>query len=227
MNTESVAAIDSVDEPGVVSTPQGARAQLSADSADTLQVFDNKQQLIFEYDGATGITRLTVPEGDLELATQKGSIRLNAADEVAIESRHIHLVGKESIGMRVIDISKQLLRPVGSTLSLLPNKMKVAAQQFDLGTDNANVAASRMNYQGEELSAVVTRAVGLFEKLETKAKSLWQTTDTLVSKVKDAAQLRAGRVNQQVDGIIQVKSEKAIHKTKKDFKVQAERIHLG
>ncbi|MCG8671480.1 MAG: DUF3540 domain-containing protein [Pseudomonadales bacterium] len=210
-----------------VSTSTGAGAKLSETSPDTVQVFDNQQQLIFEYDAQAGVTRVMIPEGDLELATQKGSIRLNAADEVAIESQKITLAATDALALKVIDISKQLLRPVGTTLSLLPHKLKMASQSMELGAEDAQVAASRLNYKGQELSAVITRAAGVFDKVETKAKSLWQTSETWVSKVKDVAQMRAGRVNQQVEGTLQVKSEKTLHKTKKDYKVQADRIHLG
>ncbi|MDX1692253.1 MAG: DUF3540 domain-containing protein [Ketobacteraceae bacterium] len=210
-----------------VTTPGGASAALSADSEHCIQVFDEKQQLIFEYDAQAGVTRLSIPEGDLELATRQGSIRLKAADEVSLEGRDVNVLATESIGLRVIDLGKQLLKPVGSTLRLLPHQLRAAAQNLEVGADDANLSVSRLQYRGEELHAVVTRALGVFEKVETRAKSLWQTTDNLVSKVREAAQLRAGRVNQLVDGTIQVKSEKAIHKTRKDFKVQAERIHLG
>lgn len=210
-----------------VSTSSGAYAAVSAQSPDTLQVFDNRQQLIFEYDAAAGVTRVMIPEGDLEMATQQGSIRLNAAEQVEIAGQNITVSASESLALKVIDLSKQLLHPVGSSLSLLPHKLKAAAQSLDIGADDAKVSANRMNYRGEEVSAVVARAAGVFEKVETKAKSILQTSDNLISKVKEAAQLRAGRINQQVDGTIHTKSEKAIHKTKKDFKVQAERIHLG
>lgn len=216
------------EEPtSVLTTPAGASASISKAEPNKVRVFNEHQQLVFEYDAEAGVTRLSIPEGDLELATNNGSIRLKSANEVAIEGQDVNVTASESIGFKVIDLSKQLLRPVGSTLSMLPHKLKAAAQTLDLGADDATVSASRMNYRGEELTAVIARASSVFEKVETKAKSIWQTTDNLVSKVKEAAQLRAGRVNQQVDGSIHVKSDKAIHKTKKDFKVQAERIHLG
>lgn len=212
---------------GAITTPQGASARVADDSPNRLQVFNKDNQLLFEYDAETGTTRLTIPDGDLELASQTGSIRLKAADEVAIESPHVTVAAQESIGMRVIDLSKQLLRPVGSSFTMLPDRLKAAAQQFDVGAEQANVAATRLDYKGEEVSAVVSRVANVFAKVETRAKSIWQTTDNLVTKVREAAQLRAGRINQQVDGTIHTKSDKAIHKTKKDFKVQAERIHLG
>lgn len=229
MNTEQTAgAADHIDNrPTVLTTSNGAHAAIAKDAPNTLQVFNEHQQLVFEYDAEAGITRLSIPQGDLELATNNGSIRLKSANEVAIEGRDVNVTASESIGLKVIDLSKELLRPVGSSLSLLPHRLKAAAQSLDLGADDATVSASRMNYRGEEFTAVIARASSVFEKVETKAKSIWQTTDNLVSKVKEAAQLRAGRVNQQVDGSIHVKSDKAIHKTKKDFKVQAERIHLG
>lgn len=227
MNTQAKAKQQKATPEGTISTCQGAYAKVSEASPDRLQVFNERAQLIFEYDAQSGITRLSIPEGDLELATQQGSIRLQASEEVAIESSHVNVTATDSIGLRVIDIGKQLLRPVGSTLTLLPSKIRTAAQVLDIGTERARVAVTQMDYKGEELAAVITRAASVFEKVETKAKSIWQTTDNLVSKVKEAAQLRAGRINQQVDGSIHIKSEKAIHKTKKDFKVNAQRIHLG
>lgn len=210
-----------------VTTLGGASAAISPDSPHCIQVFDDRRQLVFEYDAEAGITRLTIPTGDLELAAQTGSIRLQAAQEVSLEARDVNMLASESIGLRVIDLGKQLLRPVGSSMQLLPQKLKAAAQSLELGADDAHLSLARMEYRGEQIHAVVSRALGVFEKLETRAKSIWQTSDNLMSKVREAAQLRAGRVNQQVDGTIQVKSDKAIHKTKKDFKVQAERIHLG
>lgn len=231
MKTSEQPVISPMDDTPVsqapVTTPGGASAAISPTSPHCIQVFDENRRLVFEYDAAAGVTRLSIPRGDLELATQQGSIRLKAAQELSLEGQDVNLLASESLAMRVIDLGKQLLHPVGSSIQLLPHKLKAAAQSLDLGADDANVSATRMHYRGEELNAVVARAVGVFEKVETRAKSIWQTTDNLLSKVREAAQLRAGRVNQQVDGTIQVKSEKAIHKTKKDFKVQAERIHLG
>ena len=227
-NASGIASQESVPPLQRINTKSGAWAGLSDEAGnECLQVYSSKNELIFEFDPEKGVTRVVIPTGDLELVTQTGGIKLESAKDVVISGDHVDLNAASQLSLKVINTAKELLRPVGSSISLLPEKLKLGSQRVDLSAQQARVDAQEMRYRGERFDGVVEQSIFVAEKVETLAKTLIQKSENFYSTVKSLSQLRSGRVRQLVEGTLHVKSKKALHKTEDDFKVRAEKIHLG
>ena len=211
-----------------ISAKNGAWATLTEEGGDErLQVFSATNELVFEFDPEKGITRVVIPSGDLELVTQNGGIKLDSAKDVSISGENVDISANEQLSLNVIDTTKALLRPIGSTLRLLPEKLKLGSQQLELAAQQARIDAQELRYRGERFDGVIEQSLLVAEKVETVAKSLIQKSENFYSTVKKLSQSKSGRVRQLVEGTLHVKSKKALHKTEEDFKVRAEKIHLG
>ena len=135
-----------------LTTQSGAWAGLSnEDGSERLQVYSANNELIFEFDPEKGITRVVIPTGDLELATTNGNIKLAAAKDVVIDGEHIDLNANTQLSLNVINTAKDLLRPIGSSIRLLPEKMKIGSQQFDLAAQQVRANIQEMRYRGERI----------------------------------------------------------------------------
>lgn len=78
----------------VLSTESGAYATLADNAASpdkTLQVYSPRNELLFEYDPVTEKAKINVSQGDLELCTEDGDIRLSAANAVQINSHCVDM----------------------------------------------------------------------------------------------------------------------------------------
>ena len=211
-----------------INAKNGAWATLTEeDGAERLQVFSATNELVFEFDPEKGITRVIIPTGDLELVTQNGGIKLDAAKDVSISGENVDISANAQLSLNVIDTTKALLRPIGSTLRLLPEKLKLGSQQLELAAQQARIDVQELRYRGERFDGIIEQSLLVAEKVETVAKSLIQKSENFYSTVKKLSQYRSGRVRQLVEGTLHVKSKKALHKTEEDFKVRAEKIHLG
>ncbi|MBV1920974.1 MAG: DUF3540 domain-containing protein [Pseudomonadales bacterium] len=211
-----------------INAKNGAWATLTEeDGAERLQVFSATNELVFEFDPEQGITRVIIPTGDLELVTQNGGIKLDSAKDVSISGEHVDISANAQLTLNVIDTTKALLRPIGSTLRLLPEKLKLGSQHLELAAQQARVDVQELRYRGGRFDGVIEQSIVVAEKIETVAKSLIQKSENFYSTVKKLSQSKSGRVRQLVEGTLHVKSKKALHKTEEDFKVRAEKIHLG
>lgn len=211
-----------------VTSSNGAWASLSkAQGEERLQVYSANNELVFEYDPNKGVTRVVIPTGDLELVTEQGGITLDSAKSVSISGEHVDLSAKAGLSLKVLNTAKDLLRPVGSSLRMLPEALTLGSQRVDVAAQQTRVDTQEMRYRGDRVDAVIEQGVVVAEKIETLAKTLIQKSENMYSTVKQLSQLRSGRVRQIVESHVYVKSQSALHKTDDDFKVRAEKIHLG
>ena len=64
-------------------------------------------------------------------------------------------------------------------------------------------------------------------RLETVARTVMSNAENVYQKVEKLAQLQAGRVRTLVRSSWHIKARDTILKAEKDYKVNAEKIHLG
>ncbi len=156
-----------------IQTTQGAFAELhKTSSTESLAIYSDEKELLFEYDPVNRVSRVNVPQGDLELISQRGNIKFSAGKTVEIN---------------------------GDTLSLNSKKLSIKA------------IAGQM----------------VFGRLETTAETLIESAKNVYRNVKELSQLRTGRLRTLVDESYQVNADKVLVKSENDFKVKAEKIHLG
>ena len=89
------------------------------------------------------------------------------------------------------------------------------------------VAIDDMQYAGKRLVAVLERSKLLVGRLETVARTVVTRARDVYRKVTGLTQTRTGRMRTLVDSTYHLKADKVRLKSKKDFKVDGERILLG
>ena len=194
----------------------------SAES-QTLCVYSNNNELMFEYDPDTKKSRIFSDTEDMVFDAPKGNIEFNAAGTIHLNGHLVEITGKSGIGVSVGEMFEQL----ESVLTLKPGKISVASQEV-------NVSARRASFFLEEarnnIKAVVSKigsAKLIVDKLETtasliieKAKNSYRTTENL-------NQVKAGRMIMLIQSTFHLKSKSSIIKAEEDVKVKGEKIHLG
>jgi hypothetical protein len=142
----------------VVST-SGAYAELThAPQGESLRVFSTEQQLLFEYDPASGKTRVYIPSGDLEFVAARGDIIFTSARAISLRAHTVQVASLATVRLAVTDV---------------------------------------------------------FGRIRS------------ASTVEGLIQVKAGRMRALLAGTYHFKAKKAFMKAEDDFKVNADKIHLG
>lgn len=182
----------------VVRTPCGAQARVAADGA-TLQVFGPRQELLFEYDDEKRCARV-VSQGDIEFAAG-GRIDLQGANGIRVGGARVEVEADHDL--------------------------QLASPRVALTGGRADVCVEETEISGDKLVARYRSVRLVANRLERVAKTVVERTNNLYQTVKGLGQTRAGRLRTLVEGTLHTRSRKAVHRTQEDFKVKAEKIHLG
>lgn len=117
-----------------IETTAGAIAEIAkcADGSESLRVLDANQQLVFEYSPATGVSRLNVPQGNLEVSTPKGGICFRAHGDVVIDGQSVTLAARKQLLLTLT----QKFSSIASLLKMIPGRLHLGAQQIDVAAQN-------------------------------------------------------------------------------------------
>jgi hypothetical protein len=137
-----------------VTLRNGARAE-AEQSADTeaLRVFSERGELLFEYDAKSGKTRVCIPEGDLEIATQRGGIDFVAQKRIRLASRE--------------------------RIELASEALDVDAEKGNLRIREAKFSGERFSGWVENVKLAVKRSESVAETVIEKAKNVYRSVDEL------------------------------------------------
>ena len=161
----------SLDREIVTST--GVAATLNkVDDQELLNIHSSDGELLFSYDAKNNTTRVIIPKGDLQLATEEGNIELNSAKAV-------------------------------------------------------NISGQSVKLESKRLTIHAPYAKMIFGRLESVSDTIIEGAKNVFRDVKELTQTRTGRMRTFVDETYQMKCEKANIKAKHDYKVDADKIHLG
>lgn len=193
-------------------------------NAEKIQVFSKQNELIFEYDSCSGKSRLNIHSGDLEFVTGKGDISF-------ISEGNIRFKGKQSIELESSNGIKMTVRSfidkMQSTISLDRIKIKLGSSNLKIASKRADIYIKDSKYIGSNFSATLKQIRFIAGKIESitndiicKTKNVYNTADELI-------QIKAGRIRTLVKSALHIKSKNAYLKSEEDFKINAEKIHLG
>lgn len=121
----------------VLKTATGAYAALShtVSSADkTIQVYSNRNELLFEYNPVKGHAKVNVSKGNLELCTEDGDICLNSANAVQLNGHSIEMQSKKlnaNVGYAKF-VFDRLETVVGTLVEQAKNVYRTVAQLTQL-----------------------------------------------------------------------------------------------
>jgi hypothetical protein len=198
---------------GVLGRPPGA----------PIQVRNERNEVVFEYDAAAQRSRLVVPTGDLDILVPEGDLTLASDRGVRVRGRTVDISATTGLRLAVHDLAARLLTSIG--LSQRGARLKTGTLRVE--ADRADVAARAGRLKGDRLeteaSLVRTRAA----RIETDADTVVERAGQLFRQVRGVIQTRAGRVRSLVTGAWHVRAGRADLRTKDVFKVDGDRIHLG
>jgi hypothetical protein len=82
-------------------------------------------------------------------------------------------------------------------------------------------------YTGRKLLGNIGHAKLIAERLETAAQTMIEKAQNLFQSVEELSQFKTGRMRTLVKKTFHFKSNKAFVKAEEDYKIRAEKIHLG
>jgi len=108
----------------------------------------------------------------------------------------------------------------GHHVDMKTHEIGVSAQKGDLRIEEAV-------YTGKKLLGNIGHAKLVAERLETAAQTMIEKAKNLFQSVEELSQLKTGRMRTLVKKTFHFKAKKAFVKAEEDYKIRAEKIHLG
>jgi len=202
----------------------GAKAEAAGRPEEqTLKVFSPKQELLFEYDEKNGRARVNMEAGDLEFVTKNGSITFASSREILFHGRSIGLTSTRGVFLGVMDA----LGKLRSALTLQPGTAKVNSPEVGIEAQRGVFQVEHTRYTGQKLLSKIGQAKLKIDRLESTAATVIARAKNVFQTVEQLSQVRAGRMRTIVARTFQFKSNKAFVKAEEDYKIRAEKIHLG
>jgi len=202
----------------------GAYAMLDETSGSpALKLFSRRNELLIEYDPGSEKARINIDSGDLEFVTRNGDIVFNSANNIQLKGQSIELSGRSRIRLGVIDtigqfVSSFSLRSCKTSLSSA--RLAITAQQGEFQLKESRFVSSKFLGKVEDSKLIVGKLSTIANTITENAKNVYKTVEQL-------SQLKTGRMRTLVESTFHIKAKKTYMKSQEDFKVKAEKIHLG
>ena len=188
-----------------------------------LRIFSKRKELLFEYDPNAEKARVTIESGDIEFATRDGNIKFDAAGTLQLDGQKIEMASRSAIQLAV----KDAIGLARSAFSLGLHKMKFSSPKLGITTPLGEFNLKETRYTGKKFYGKIAYTQLLLGKLETVAKSIFEKAKNVYKTVEQLSQLKTGRMRTLVDSTYYIKTKKSVLKSEEDFKVKANKIHLG
>jgi len=202
----------------------GAYAMIDESSElPALKLFSRRNELLIEYDPESEKARINIDSGDLEFMTRNGDIVFNSANNIQLKGQNIELAGRSGIRLGVIDTIGRLASSFSlrsSKTSLSSARLAITAQQGEFQLKETRFVSSKFLGKIEDSQLIVGKLSTIANSITEKAKNVYKTVEQLT-------QLKTGRMRTLVDSTFHLKAKKAFMKSQEDFKVKADKIHLG
>tara|TARA_R110000850_G_scaffold165954_3_gene291074 strand:- start:38 stop:937 length:900 start_codon:yes stop_codon:yes gene_type:complete len=211
-------------EPNQLDMGNGAYAVLDSTSVSPVfQLFSKRNELLLQYDPVSEKACINIESGDLEFMTQNGNIVLNSANNIQLKGRNIELAGESGVQLGVIDSLGQLASSFSldaCKASINSAKVRVTAQLGEFQLKETRVVGTKFRGTIEDSQLIVDRLSTVANTVTEKAKNVYRSVEQLT-------QLKTGRMRTLVASTFHLKAKKTMLKSQEDFKVNADKIHLG
>jgi len=196
-------------------TRDGVRARTTA---GRLEVVDADGRLLFEYDPDRG-GRVRLAEHPVRL--EAPSLHFAAEDGICFEADRVEIRGRHRC--EVVAGSG----PDRARLGLDRGCGRLTAETLELGAGHAQVEFQRATLTGERWQGRLGQAHLVLDRLETVCDTVLETARNSYRKIEELAQTTAGRMKTVVEATYHFRSRRTFMSSKRDFKVNADKIHLG
>lgn len=192
-------------------------------ASPALKLFSKRNELLVEYDPASEKVRINIDSGDLEFITHNGDILLSSANNIQLKGQNIELTGQTGIQLGVTDTIGKLVSSFSlgaCKASLSSAKLRVTSHLGELHFKETRFSGSRFWGKIEDSQLIVDRLTTVVNTITEKAQNVYRSVEQL-------SQLKTGRMRTLVESTFHLKAKKTYLKSQEDFKVNADKIHLG
>ena len=190
---------------------------------DSLKLYSRTHELLIDYRSRTGTMTIKAASGDMAFSAPKGSIAFHSGKDIDLNASHVAVNAETDLRIGVQDSNGSS----GPALSMRNRKMELTAPVLDLAAQRAQLFLQETQIAGKKL-------LGRIGNVQLAARKIESTADTVMAKarnvyrtISELSQLKAGRQRTLIEKTSHMKAQKTIVKSETDFKVKAEKIHLG
>ncbi|MFO7713057.1 DUF3540 domain-containing protein [Desulfosarcina sp.] len=202
----------------------GAYARVDRSLADeSLKLYSKENELLIDYHSPTGTVKVNVASGNLEFTATNGSIVFHSAKDIHMDGDHVAVNARNDIHMGVRDPNGG----AGPVIAMNARKLQLASPVMELIAQRAQLFLQETRIAGKQL-------IGRFGNIQSISRKFESVADTVMTKAKNVyrtvselSQLKAGRQRTLIEKTSHMKAQKTIMKSEQDFKIKAEKIHLG
>lgn len=217
----------SPNRPSKILTQDGSYAVIGEENGTSasgvLRVFSKQQELLFEYDSTANKAKVFVQSGDLEFVTKDGDITLNSARDIHMKGQNIEMAGRSGLRIGIAGITDRF----GSAILIRHRRMNLQSPEVNITSQRSRVFVDEMRYAGKSFLGKVGHIRIFAHKAEKTFKTVIEKAEDIYTTVKRLSQLKAGRKRTIVESTYHLKAKRSILKAEDDFKVNANKIHLG
>ncbi|HVO74257.1 MAG TPA: DUF3540 domain-containing protein [Ignavibacteriaceae bacterium] len=195
---------------------------LKKEYIETILVHSKKGELIFEYDPNSGKCVINSQPGDIEF--RGGNISFLSEGNINLKSRQIIQI--ESSGGIMLSV-KNIIDKLQSSMFLDKIRMKLSSSSLNIISKRADLQIESSRYLGNNFFLVMKHAKIIAGKFETIANDIVTRAKNVFKTVDQLTQLKTGRMRTLVKSTLHIKSKNSYQYSEEDFKVNAEKIHLG
>jgi len=188
-----------------------------------LKLFSKRNELLIEYDPESEKVRINVDSGDLEFLTRNGDIIFDSANNIQLKGQNIELAGQSGIRLGVIDTLGQ----IASSFILRPCKTSLSSSKLTITARQGEIQLKELRFVSSKFLGKIKDSQLIVDKLSTIANSINETAKNVYKTVEQLTQLKTGRMRTLVESTFHLKAKKTYMKSQEDFKVKADKIHLG
>jgi Protein of unknown function (DUF3540) len=210
--------------PARLALSSGAYADASRLQGDeSLRIFSKDNELLLEYNETKGRTRINVERGNLEFTVQDGSIVFASGREILFHGQSVGITGVSAIRLEIA----HAIGKIRSALTLLPNRSNLTGSDLGISAGHAELNVDETEYKGRDFTGTLRSARLAADRLETTAHSIVEKAKNTYRTVEQLTQLRTGRLRTLVSSTFHFKARRAFVKAEQDYRIKAEKIHLG
>jgi Protein of unknown function (DUF3540) len=190
---------------------------------ESLKFYSSKNELLIDYQSKTGTIKVHAPSGNLEFSAAKGSIAFHSAMDIRLNGNHVALNARHDLHMGVQDPNGG----AGPRISMKTRKMDLTTPVLDLTAQRAQLFLQETQIAGKKMMGRIGDVRFIARKIESVADTVMAKAKNMYRTISELSQLKAGRQRTLIEKTSHMKAQKTIMKSEQDFKVKAEKIHLG
>lgn len=190
---------------------------------ESLELYSGKDELMIEYQSPKGTVKVNAASGNIEFCATEGSILFDSAKDILIGGNRVVLDARTDVHVGVKDPHGLS----GPALSMKTRKMHLTAPVLELTAQRAQLFLQETRVAGKKLLGCIGDVQLISRKIESVADTVMARAKNVYRTISELSQLKAGRQRTLVETTSHVKAGKTIMKSETDFKVKAEKIHLG